>query len=853
MRRVILLLLFTCLSAGYLSAQTVKTTKASGSQTGPGTVKWTVGNECMPGHLQAFQENKGQFYNSTNDWTVKYGAFYNGSYILFTDHGILNVMPEAVPMTEDDFEAERIAGVHESEKDKKQVEKENRKKAIYHVVSIEWENCNNNPVVEAVDETPFYFGAVDPLGPGKSVDNVKGYKKLIYHDLYPGIDVEFTFHQGEGIEYTLKVKPGFDASAFKMKYRGQSGLSIDETGNIHLTTPLGDIIDHAPVSNQNGNKIESSFDKISGSEVAFKLGSYDKSQGLIIDPWLVNPTKLSYVPYDCGMDATDNVFVMGSASVAGVITMYVQKYTTAGALSWTYTLSQYTASGFPESQSDMAVDPAGNTYVPSSYSYSNASGFQYAMIKLNAGGTLNYFYNTYPGTYTVFEIWNVAYSCNYAKLVEAGSPSIYQEEVGVVNASNGTITGYSAITTDQLGEIYTGTIAPNGDYYCIGANPDFCPTFIASDSLVRYSLAGANPIELWSANTGYTYDDYDFKSMYSIPTNGIAASCAYVYTSDGYHLDQRSLTTGKSQKQVVIPNGDTSQCSSSWTLGATPACSGLAVDMQCGYVYAGSNGQVVVYDQNLNKVTTVGAYPGYVFDVSFNAGLVAACGSNATATVGFVTQFAAQTCPGLTITHTNGSCKTLATATVATPTFCTGPYTYLWSPGGQTTQTATGLSTGVYTVTVGTSTACVTVTDTVTIFSAGVVNVTAISTGSACTGTATATATGGASPYSYLWNSGQTTSVITAVPAGNYTCTVTDVNGCIGSAIVTVNTSGPAVTPTSTNVICFGGKSGSASLTVTGGTPGYTYKWTSGQTTSSVNGLAAGNYTCTVTDKGGCS
>ncbi|HSY76428.1 MAG TPA: PKD domain-containing protein, partial [Bacteroidia bacterium] len=350
-------------------------------------------------------------------------------------------------------------------------------------------------------------------------------------------------------------------------------------------------------------------------------------------------------------------------------------------------------------------------------------------------------------------------------------------------------------------------------------------------------------------NCGYSFDDFEVKNPYGIGNNAIASGCAYLYTTDGLVLQQRNLTTGAVNTSVNLPGGNNGHAGED-DAGPGNDNSGVAVDLQCGNVYAGSNNAVYIYDQNLNAITSVAA-PGTVLDVKFGNSLVAACGYNGTS--GFVMQFAAQTCPGLTITHTNGACKTLASATVATPTFCTGPYTYLWTPGGQTTQTATGLGTGVYTVTIGTATSCVTVTDTVTISSAGFVNVTAVSSGAACTGTATATATGGTAPYTYSWNSGQTTSVISAVPAGSYTCNVTDANGCIGQAFVTVNTSGPAVASTSTNVICFGGKTGSAALTVTGGTPGYTYKWTSGQTTSAVNGLAAGQYTCTVTDKGGCS
>src|SRR6185436_20588136 len=65
------------------------------------------------------------------------------------------------------------------------------------------------------------------------------------------------------------------------------------------------------------------------------------------------------------------------------------------------------------------------------------------------------------------------------------------------------------------------------------------------------------------------------------------------------------------------------------------------------------------------------------------------------------------------------------------------------------------------------------------------------------------------------------------------------------------------VTPLSqTNVACFGGSTGTASVTVSGGTSPYSYNWTpgnpTGDGTASVTGLTAQTYTCTVTDANSC-
>jgi gliding motility-associated-like protein len=122
-------------------------------------------------------------------------------------------------------------------------------------------------------------------------------------------------------------------------------------------------------------------------------------------------------------------------------------------------------------------------------------------------------------------------------------------------------------------------------------------------------------------------------------------------------------------------------------------------------------------------------------------------------------------------------------------------------------------------------------------------------------GLASVTPTGGASPYTYSWSSGQTSGSLTGLPAGTYDYTITDAIGCmsIGNLILTEP---PLLVPTifdSTMVTCFGGTTGSATVSVAGGTPSYTYVWSpSGGTGTTAGSLAAGTYTVSVTDSHGC-
>ncbi len=185
----------------------------------------------------------------------------------------------------------------------------------------------------------------------------------------------------------------------------------------------------------------------------------------------------------------------------------------------------------------------------------------------------------------------------------------------------------------------------------------------------------------------------------------------------------------------------------------------------------------------------------------------------------------------------------------------TSPYTYAWSSGGNGA-TETGLSAGNYTVTVTDNHNCSTV-ENVTVGEGAEIILTMNSTDASCgssNGTADVSVTGGTSPYTYLWNTSETTDAISALAAGTYSVTVTDNNSCTANSSVNVNNvGGPTLTVNTTDVSCYGGNDGTANVVATGGTTPYTYAWSSGGNTDTETGLSTGSYTVTVTDASTCS
>ena len=195
-------------------------------------------------------------------------------------------------------------------------------------------------------------------------------------------------------------------------------------------------------------------------------------------------------------------------------------------------------------------------------------------------------------------------------------------------------------------------------------------------------------------------------------------------------------------------------------------------------------------------------------------------------------------------------------------------YTYLWTPGGQTTQTATNLSSAVGGVTyyVGITDAhlCL-INDSVHInqppcndFIASV-NATNVSCNGLTNGAASLVIANGTSPFSISWSNGVNNAMsVSNLASGNYTVTVTDSKNCSTFNTFAIIQPAPlSISLVPTNVSCNGANNGTIDLTVSGGTYPYTFAWTLGGNTIATHEdlihLSPGTYSVVVTDAKGCS
>jgi gliding motility-associated-like protein len=193
----------------------------------------------------------------------------------------------------------------------------------------------------------------------------------------------------------------------------------------------------------------------------------------------------------------------------------------------------------------------------------------------------------------------------------------------------------------------------------------------------------------------------------------------------------------------------------------------------------------------------------------------------------------------------------------------TTSYSYLWSAsaGNQITQEAFNLPAGNHSVVVTDANGCSISVNVIISEPDDIVILLETNSNVSCNGLSdgnvTATATGGTPLYSYLWNdpAGTNTRFATQLPVGTWTVVVTDANSCIANRSVTITE--PEILEvevTAFDVRCFGEANGSAAVSVTGGTPNYTYEWNdySHSTNPYVSDLPANTYSVVITDDNGC-
>ncbi|MDH5645956.1 MAG: hypothetical protein OEZ01_08105 [Candidatus Heimdallarchaeota archaeon] len=161
----------------------------------------------------------------------------------------------------------------------------------------------------------FYFGI------NYSIENVKTYNKIVYHEIYNNIDLVYYITK-DGLKYEFIVYPGGNPDEIELAYDNIHHLVVEER-TIEIATQLNKLYDHELTTYQTINEMNvlvlSKFIQISQYSYGFYIENYDRSLPLIIDPWLIQSSQF----YGSGgvesvkndfTDSSNNYYVIGQTS-----------------------------------------------------------------------------------------------------------------------------------------------------------------------------------------------------------------------------------------------------------------------------------------------------------------------------------------------------------------------------------------------------------------------------------------------------------------------------------------------------------------------------------------------------------
>ena len=547
---------------------------------------------------------------------------------------------------------------------------------------------------------------------------------------------------------------------------------------------------------------------------------------------------------------------------AGAYTVTVTDANNGCILTRNFTITQPSSITATTSSTNVSCN-GGNNGAASVVASGGAGGYTYSWSP--SGGTGATATGLTAGTYicTITD----ANLCQITRTVTITQPAPITTTASVTHVScNGGSNGTASVTASGGIGTYTYSWAPSGGINAtatgLTAGTYTCTVTDANGCQATRTVTVTQPTAL-TATTSMTNVSCNGGSNGSATVNVSGGTAGYTYLwipSGGTAASATGLSVGVYNCIITDANGCTLTKSFTITQPTAMIITPSQVNVTCN---GATNGSATV--------SVVGGAGTYTYSWSPSGG-TAATATGLSAGTYTVTVTDANNCTktqSFTITQpspivattsqNNVSCNggSNGTATVSVSGGI-GTYTYLWSPSGGTAATATGLMAGIYTCTITDANLCQ-ITRTFTITQPSPITATIAQTNVSCNGgangTASVTPSGGTGTYTYSWSpSGGTAATATGLVAGVYTCTITDANGCTLTRSVTITQPTAMVATTSqTNVLCNGSANATASVIPSGGAGQYTYLWSpSGGTAATATGLAAGVYTCTITDANGC-
>ncbi len=749
-----------------------------------------AGNNDIFGR-RVFIENKGQFDKILpNNPIIDYVYSKENEQVFFNKQGVTYFLEKKYPMSHEQ---------HEAMEHGKKVNLKPSKKAF---VNVSWENSNPN-VELVVSEKQTYYQSF-----GDEKHKSDCYKKITYKNIYNNIDIEYLFtnEREDGIKYNVILHPGAHVEDIKIKYTGDVNKVALKKGNVIIKTPVLNITELAPISFQEGAKIESAF-KIKDNIISFTVNNYDHTKDLTIDPWVVNIALASNsYAFDVDYDYSGNLYVFGGSGP-----FLISKFSSTGTLLWTFSGSVPSIgwSSTPQGiilASNFIIDKvSGKVYTGQGWIYGGTR-----IIRLNTAGIYDNFVSIANNNWE--EVWDMGYRCSDGAIIGMGGGTIDNTSAGILNTTTGVILpqSFTGGINDLSLDVVSHAIDPSGDIFIIYASAstpnlsnkivNINATFNGNDWVVPslYNSFDEQQNKNYPGATTLTY--------FSNGSNALAANSTYLYYYDGYNLAAYNKLTGSRIAYTTIAGQSPKQQG------------GIAVD-ECNNIYIGGKGFILCYNFNGTTFTANGTIPvatittnKYVTDIKLNSNELYACGNGFAGIYSAINSLSCSGNASISISQTTISTNNTTAVATVTTSVTTPTINYTWLNSSNTivsqttnstslTNTVLNLTNGTYTVLVQLNAPCgLSTTQTFTISNATIftplfTQVAAICSGAPLLALPTTSNNGITGSWAPALNNTQTTTYTFTPDTGQNATTTT--------MIITVNQ--PTIpTFTAANSICSG-------------------------------------------------
>ncbi len=544
-----------------------------------------------------FIENKGQFdaFNKLED-PIQFGIENKNDHVYFSKSGFQYEVSKILNTEENKHRIpanKKLSWFQTISKhlDLDAEEENENKKISSDRIRMNWINANKHVVITASTPSKHYFtyGAANLIS--------YGYKKILYQNLYPGIDVEYVIPSKGGFKYSLIVHPGADLARVQFSYVGTKVKVSIKNGQLLIQHPLVSLQEsELLVKDENGHPIKAHF-TLNNNCIGFQLEEpMDSTTSYIVDPWVAQITTMittglgSDKGYEVDYDYLGNLYVYGGGYYSGTSpgNFKVAKYDLSGNLKWTFNgaipIINWQSKGSNGSPGNFLVDKVtSKIYV--SQGFENSVGSR--IIRLDSFGVYNN-YVSVPNI-SLTEIWEMAFDCKSKSIFCMGGSTSSNQNIGKI---------------DTLGNFFplNFTGVPTGVYPSGFSQDVVCAALDESQNLFTLISSAVTPSidnhifklnstyngTVWNSPTGFISfvesNNKPYFSTYSSNSfNGLDVNAGYLFYYDGFNV-----------AAYYSVNGNLAGSTYSIFGNSLKGQGGIAVD-NCNNVYVGSkNGTIKV-------------------------------------------------------------------------------------------------------------------------------------------------------------------------------------------------------------------------------------------------------------------